>query len=131
MAKTKNNRFDIDFFEFYFLLETCVPNVPIARTMFWYKAIDKYYHVLTKDERERIWEWMNRNDSFIKGIRDENEDCILFYDRYNPFNQYLVKTLFKGKEDEVECFKYKDRYHTSRNTSINEDFIKEIKKIEP
>ncbi len=130
MAKIKNNnRFDIDFFEYSFLLSVCIPTVPIAKTMFWHRAIDKHYHELTQNERSRLFEWIGREDSFKSGIENNNEDCELFYARYNPDNQYKVKTLFKAKEDIVECFKYKDRYHTSRNTSIQEDFITEIEKI--
>lgn len=126
MAKTKNNnRFNIDFFEFSFLVEACLPKKPIARTVFFHRVIDEFYHVLNKDERCRLFEWINRNSSFDL----KEEDSQLFYSRYNPDNQYLVKTLFKGKEDSVECFKYKDRYYTTRQTSINEDFITDIKKI--
>ncbi len=106
MAKQKNNRFDIE--DFYIIAK---------------------HLSLTKDERDRVFEWINRNDRFTNGINDKNEDCELFYSRYNPDSQYKVKTLFKGKEDIVECFKYKDRYHTSRTTSINEDFITKITKI--
>jgi len=131
MAKTKQNRFDIDFIEFSFLVCATIPPRPIARTMFWHRVIDQYYNVLTKNERANLFEWVGREDALKHGIENKNEDCELFYARYNPYNQYLVKTLFKGKEDTVECFKYKDRYHTTRNTSISEDFITEIKKIEP
>lgn len=129
MAKTKQNRFDIDFIEFSFLVCATIPPRPIARTMFWHRVIDQYYHSLTKRERADLFEWVTREYAFENGMENKNEDCELFYSRYNPDNQYLVKTLFKGKEEEVKCFKHKDRYHTSRNTSINEDFIKEIIKI--
>jgi len=130
MAKTKNNnRFDIDFIEFSFLVTSTIPPKPIARTMFWHRVIDQYYNVLTKRERADLFEWVTREYAFEKGMENKNEDCELFYTRYNPNNQYLVKTLFKGKEEEVECFKHKDLYHTTRQTSINEDFITDIKKI--
>lgn len=129
MAKIKNNnRFDIDFIEFAFLCAATIPPSPIARAMFWHKVIDQYYNILTKHERERLFEWIGKELSFENGLKNKNEDCELFYARYNPDNQYLIKTLFKGKEGESECFKYKDCYHTSRITSINEDFITEIKK---
>ena len=39
---------DIDFFEFSFLVESCIPPSPIARAYFWQNVIDKYYYVLTK-----------------------------------------------------------------------------------
>lgn len=129
MPKTKQNRFDIDFIEFSFLVCSAIPPRPIARTIFWHRVIDQYYHILTKRERADLFEWVTREYAFENGMENKNEDCELFYARYNPDNQYLIKTLFKGKEGESECFKYKDRYHTSRSTSINEDFIKEIIKI--
>ncbi len=130
MAKSKNNnRFDIDFIEFSFLVCSTIPPRPIARAMFWHRVIDQYYNVLTKLERGNLFEWVCREDAFKHGIENKNEGCQLFYDRYNPDNQYKVKTLFKDKEDTVECFKYKDRFHTSRNTSIQEEFITEIEKI--
>lgn len=44
-----DNRFSIDFIEFSFLVEACIPPRPIARTYFWGQVIDKYYHVLTVD----------------------------------------------------------------------------------
>ena len=53
----KKRRFEIDFFEFSFLVEACIPERPIARTMFWHNVIDKYYHELTDDERARLFEF--------------------------------------------------------------------------
>ena len=58
------NRFNIDFFEFSFLVEACIPPRPIARAMFWDDVINKYYHVLTDNERQRLFEWINRCDNF-------------------------------------------------------------------
>ena len=40
-------KFDITFEEFAILASVCIPPRPIARTMFWYNVIDKYYYVLT------------------------------------------------------------------------------------
>ena len=118
------NRFDIDFFEFSFLVEACIPPRPIARAMFWDDVIDKYYHVLSPDERKRLFEWITRNSY----VQTDNEDFQIFVARYNPENQYSVKTLINGTENNLECFKWKDRYHTSKTTSIIEDYIVEITK---
>ena len=127
MKKDTNNksRFDIDFFEFYFLVEACIPPRPIARAMFWQDVCDKYYHVLTQEERANLFDWILRNPNFDLN----NEDCKLFYDRYNPNNQYSVTTNFNNEIKNVECFLHFDKYHTKINVSINEDYIKEIKKI--
>jgi len=116
------NRFNIDFFEFAFLTEACIPEVPIARSMFWDKVCDRYYQVLTPDERAKLFEWIQRNYSF----KLEKEGCRLFYDRYNPENQYLVTTLYKGKEEVHECFRHKDRYHINKTTSIEPQYITSV-----
>ena len=126
----KNNRFKIDFFEFSFLVEACIPPNPIARNMFWKRVVDEHYHEMKPDERSRLWEWINRNPAYERGIKNSDEDCLVFEARFNPDNQYLVTTNYEDKTDMYVCFKYKDRYHTSITTSILEDYIVEIKKIE-
>lgn len=121
-------RFDIDFFEFSFLVEACIPPRPIARAMFWDDVIDKYYHVLTENERDRLFEWVNRCYGMQEGIKKENEACLLFNARYDKDNQYIVKTNFEGKVDEKECFKWKYGYHLSKSKSVNEEYIVEVTK---
>lgn len=125
-----DNRFIIDFFEFSFLVEACIPPRPIARTWFWRQVIDKYYHVLTIDERQKLYEWINLNPVFKDGIEKGNEDCLLFNYRYNPDNQYVVKTLFKGREESVECFKIGEIYHVNINSHICDEFIIDVQKFE-
>lgn len=122
----KKRRFEIDFFEFSFLVEACIPERPIARTMFWHNVIDKYYHELTPDERAKLFEWIQCNPQFdIK-----KEDCLWFYDRYNPDNQYEVQTVFKGKYETMNCFLHNDKYFTKRNTWIAPEYIIEVTKTE-
>jgi hypothetical protein len=123
------NRFNIDFFEFAFLVEACVPPRPIARAMFWLDVINKHYYVLTTNERKRLFEWVNKTYAMENGIAKENEDCLLFNARFDKENQYEVTALFKGETVKYDCFKLGDRYHTSKTKSINEDYITEIKKI--
>ena len=123
------NRFDIDFFEFSFLVEACIPPRPIARSMFWDRVINVYYHRLTKDERSRLYEWINKNWSFQRGLEEKNEACLLFNARYNPENQYLVETEFEGKVETHECFLYNDRYYTKIDTSIQEKYITLVSKM--
>lgn len=114
-----SSRFSIDFFEFSFLVEACIPPRPIARAMFWQDVIDKYYHVLTENEKERLFNWINRCSAFDL----ENEDCRLFYARFNPANQYELETEFEGKRETVKCFKWNDKFHLSKSTSVNEKYI--------
>lgn len=124
-----NNRFNIDFIEFSFLVIACIPPTPIARAMFWEDVCGKYYNVLTQEERNNLFEWVMREYSMQRGIKERNEDCLLFHDRYNKDNQYLVSTDFDGKLEDIECFKWKDCYHTSKNCSIIEKYIINIKKL--
>lgn len=126
--KEFENRFNIDFFEFAFLVEACIPPRPIARSMFWDKVIDVYYYRLTKDERARLYEWINKNWTFEKSLKEGEEGCLLFNARYNPENQYLVETEYEGKQETYECFLYNDRYYTNKNTSIQEQYIKNVSK---
>ncbi len=121
----ENCRFNIDFFEFSFLVEACIPPRPIARTMFWQEVIDKYYHVLTKNERERLYEWMNRNLSYTEGVEKGNEDCLWFEGRFNPARQKTITTNFNGEIKEIEAFTMPndDRYYTKRNTWIQTGYI--------
>ncbi len=115
------SKFTIDFFELAFLAESCIPPQPIARTTFWYDLIDKHYHSMLPSERKHLFEWITSVPSFSK----ENEDCQLFYARFNPDNQYLVYTHVAI----LDCFRFNDRYHTSRNSSIVESYIIKTEKI--
>ena len=125
----KGKKFCIDFFEFSFLVEACIPPRPIARSMFWDKVINKYYHQLTKEERKRLYGWIDMNLVFQDGIEKGNEDCLLFKARFDPDNQYLVHTKYEGKEETHECFLYNERFHTSSTTSIIEIYIIKIEKL--
>lgn len=120
---------DIDFFEFAFLVEACSGRQPIARSMFFQRVIDKYYYVLTQDERDRLFEWINRSYSFESGLETKDENCLLFNARFDKNNQFLVSTFFGGKENKTEAFLLDGRYHTSKTTSINEAYIIKVEKL--
>lgn len=111
-------RFQIDFFEFSFLVEACIPPRPIARAMFWDDVINKYYQVLTPDERAKLYEWIVRNPCFDLA----NEDCALFAARFNPANQYKLQVSY-GDNPEIDAFKWKDGYYIGKNVSVNPDYI--------
>lgn len=120
---------DIDFFEFSFLVEACCGRRPIARSMFFQRVIDKYYYVLTQNERDRLFEWLNRNSSFKFDLEKGEESCLLFNARFDKDNQFLVSTFFGGENKDVEAFLFQGRYYTKRNTSINEDYITKVVKL--
>ena len=120
---------DIDFIEFAFLVEACSGRQPIARSMFFQRVIDKYYYVLTQDERDRLFEWINRSYSFESGLETKDENCLLFNARFDKNNQFIVSTFFGGKENKTEAFLLDGKYHTSKNTTINEEYITNVEKL--
>jgi len=130
-----DRRFKIDFFELAFLTETCMPEAPIARTVFWNDVINKYYHEMTPNERSRLHGWLNRNHNYQEKLEQGNEGVEVFEARFNPDNQYLVFTEYKGKEESHHCFLYKGKYYTeyypgSRSRWIEKNYIKLVKKLE-
>jgi hypothetical protein len=122
------NKFTIDFFELAFLAEACMPPNPIARTMFWQHLTDVYWEQMTEEERDRLFEWLNRNDNYKRSLEKEEETQI-FHARFDPDNQYMVHTTMNGKDDVNRAFKYKDLYYVKRNSWITPEFITKIEKI--
>jgi hypothetical protein len=129
MAKKNKQRFKIDFWEFSFLVEACIPPRPIARAMFWDNVINEYYYELTHDERAKLHEWVNRNPSMQHALEHNNEDAIQFNLRYDPDNQYEVRTEYKGKVEIVQAYKDGDRYYIEIDKWIAPEFIKEVIKL--
>ena len=123
------NRFNIDFFEFSFLVEACIPPRPIARAMFWDDVINKHYHTLTENERQRLFEWVNRCSGMEHGLEIKNEDCLLFNARFDKENQYQVTTKYNSITETHSVFKWQGKYHISKTQSVNEDYIVEITKV--
>jgi hypothetical protein len=116
--------FKIDFFELGFLAETCIPERPIARAMFWNNLTDKYWEQMTTGERELLFEWMNRTDVYQESLK-KHEDTQVFHARFDPDNQYLVT----GFNSEHHTFLYNGKYYVNRNTWIPKEYIKSKKKI--
>ena len=120
------NRFNINFEEFKILTSVAIPPRPIARAMFWDDVIDKHYNTLTDNERGRLFEWINRNSWMQDGIKEGNEDCLLFNARFNPDNQYKVHTNYNDKLEVYDAFKLNDRYYIKKNTSIEDKYITKV-----
>ena len=118
------NRFNISFFELAFLVESCIPPVPIARYSFFIRVIDEIYNKLTDDERENLFVWIIDETRFNL----KNKDCKLFYNRYDPANQYLVTLI--DNEKQRHCFLHEDEFYISSNTRINSDYIIKTEKYE-
>ena len=120
---------EIDFFEYCFLLESCIPPKPIARTTFFIESINSHYDLMTDLERKNIYLWIKDaiNKMFTK---DSSSDELIdmWLARYNPDNQYEVTTLFEDQENINSCFKYKDSYYTGKYNFINDLYIIKINK---
>jgi hypothetical protein len=125
----EERRFKIDFYELSFLIEACIPKVPIARAMFWKDVIDKYYHQMTWDERARLHEWIGRNYSYENGLKNNDPDIIAFERRFNPDNQYKITTNYEGNIETKEAFLMDGKYHIKINTSILDEYITNVEKI--
>jgi len=122
--------FTIDFFEFAFLAEACIPPRPIARAMFWQNITDKYWSQMTEGERIHLFEWLQRNPSYEKSLAKE-VDTQVFHARFDPDNQYIIKTRYKRKKETHRAFKMRDWYYIKSNSWIDEKYIVEIEKFTP
>jgi hypothetical protein len=122
------SNFTIDFFELAFLAEACIPPNPIARTMFWQRLTNVYWEQMSDEERDRLFEWLNRNDNYKQSLEKEEETQI-FHARFDPDNQYIVYTTMNGKDDVNRVFKYKDLYYVRSNSWITPEFITKVEKI--
>ena len=85
---------------------------------------------MTEGERAHLFDWMNRNDWYLESLTKE-EDTRVFHARFDPDNQYMVKTKYKRKKEEHRAFKLGDRFYTSLNTFIAEEYILEANKFTP
>jgi hypothetical protein len=122
-------KIEIDFFEYGFLLEACIPPRPIARTWFWQKSINEHYNLMTKEERSELFKWLTKNSVFKDSLDKGEEDVVTWYARYDPDNQYRLTVDYKGEVSTKETFLKNGRFYTNINTSIVEDYIKNIEKI--
>lgn len=114
--------FSIDFYELAFLAEACIPPKPIARTHFWRNITDRYWHQMTEQQRNHLFSWMNRNDWYKESLQNE-EYTKVFHARFNPDNQYMVKTNFQEKVEEHRAFLLDGKYYTNHNTWIADEYI--------
>ena len=126
---SKDTKFTIDFFEYSFLLEACIPPRPIARSMFWLDSINTEFYRMSTAERNSLHEWISTNGYFQKGLQDGNKDIIHWDARCNPKNQYKVITDFNGDIKEHLAYKLDGRYYIRTNTSLMEEYITKIEQV--
>jgi len=118
------SKFEIDFFEFSFLVEACIPPVPIARSSFWDKVCNYYYHQLSADERNRLFEWITDNPKYKDGVKKKNEQCRIFWHRYNPACQYHVMSkIGRRPVEEHDCFYMDGNYYIEYNSYMHSSVI--------
>ena len=128
--------FNIDFYELSFLAEACIPPRPIARAIFWQNLTKRYWNQMTENERDRLFEWLNRNDWYKESLEKE-EDTKIFHARFDPDNQYIVETEFGDKREEHRAFKrhgseeegFTNRYYVGHDTYIPEEYIVSVRKF--
>lgn len=121
-----DRKFEIDFFELMFLAEACIYPSPIARAVFWRDMIDKYYDMMSNNQRNRAYEWINLNSKYKEGLKKGIKEVLMFEDRYNPWNQYKVTVKYEGEEEIHDAFYHKGRYHINSTTSIQEKYITKV-----
>jgi hypothetical protein len=124
------NTFTIDFFELTFLAEACIPPRPIARAMFWHSLTDKYWEQMTEGQRIHLFEWIQMSWVYEESLEKE-VDTQEFHARFNPDNQYIVKTNHNDEVHEHRVYLFNGRYYTSRNRSLTEQYIVEVNKFTP
>ena len=112
--------FKIDFYELAILAKHCTPPQPFVRTVFFDKLSSLYYEQMTENERKRFYDLISPN------LDLNNEDCRNFYARFNPKNQYKVKTTYNGDTKEQDAYLLDGKYHISKYMSINENYIDSV-----
>ena len=123
------SKFNIDFFELSFLAEACIPPRPIARMCFWQDLTDKHWFNMSEDERANLFSWIQRNPYYEESLANQEETQI-FHARFNPDNQYIVKTSYGDENETHHSFKMKDKYYKNRTTYIADEYIKDVIKLE-
>lgn len=110
----------IDYFEFLVLIEASWSSGTILRHSIMQKAINVWYHELTKNERLRAFEFFKKTQKETESIQIE------FMDRFNHDNQYHV-FLKKGKEKQnAECYFSNGQYKITTNTFCPKEYIIKI-----
>lgn len=123
--------FTIDFFELSFLAEACIPPRPIARAMFWQSLTDKYWEQMTEGQRIHLFEWLQKSWVYEESLEKE-VDTQVFHARFDPHNQYMVKTNYHAPlEESHRTFKRGDRYYISSSKWISEEYIVSVEKFTP
>ena len=123
---------ELNIFEMFYLLESCFRGSHLRSGTIG-RFVDEWYGLFTPQQRKNLRDWILRdiyNGDFKPRFSCCGDDTI-FMARYNPDNQYRVKTLYDGKEEIHETFLLDGRYYTKSNRFIAEEYITSVEKIPP
>lgn len=123
---------ELDIFEMYYLLESCLRGSHL-RSGTIARFVDEWYDLFTPKQRKSLRDWILRDVYY--GTFTPKPSCCRndekFMARYDPDNQYRVKTLYDGEEEIHEAFLLDGRYYTKSNRFIAEEYITSVEKIPP
>ena len=123
---------NLDFFEMYYLLESCFRGSHL-RSGTIARFVDEWYGLFAPQQRKNLRDWILRDVYY--GKFEPMSSCCgedeTFMARYDPDNQYKVKTLYDGEEEIHEAFLRDGRYYTKSNRFIAKEYITSVEKIPP
>lgn len=133
-------RVNLDFFEMYYLLESCFRGSHL-RTQTIYRFVDEFYVWFSPEERKNLHDWIVR-DIYDGKFEPRSQLCgadRVFMARYNPDNQYEVTVREPVRPNngknvgaviwERQVFLLDGKYYVSSRTYIDNESIIEITKI--
>lgn len=122
----------LDIFEMYYLLESCFRGSHLRSGTIG-RFVDEWYGLFTPQQRKNLRDWILRDVYF--GKFEPRPSCCgedeAFMARYDPDNQYRVKTLYDGKEKVHDAFLRNGSYYTKSDRFISEEYITSVEKIPP
>lgn len=116
----------IDYFEFTVLVEASWHAGTILRHTIMAKAINVWYHDLRPKDREAAYNFFNRIMADSKDLEIQKR----FFARFNPNNQYEVKTKFNGLTVWTDTYRFEDKYWINTSSHLNEDYIITVNKLQ-
>jgi hypothetical protein len=79
--------------------------------------------VLNDEERFKLFNRVVNSPNFDIEV----DECLLFYDRYNPKNKYSITYLNKDNEKiDIKCFDHKDDFRDDDNVLIDINMVSNI-----
>lgn len=123
MAVREDKQMTINYFEFLVLVEASWYVGTILRHSIMVKAIDVWYHALSKNNRQKAFEYFTRHNACTEETHHR------FMARYNPECQYRITLVNGSQKDIVECYMFNNEYWNSSFQCCNKDFITHIAAI--